>query len=59
MLNVAGDGTTTTPAPLHVSIAPGSLPPGTYQANIHVASADASNSPMDIPVTMVVLAGSQ
>jgi hypothetical protein len=35
------------------------LPPGTYQANIHVVSADAANSPMDIPVTMVIVPASQ
>jgi hypothetical protein len=55
-LKVAGDGSSTTPSPLHVSIVPDNLPPGTYQANIHVVSSDATNSPMDIPVTMVISA---
>jgi hypothetical protein len=53
-LKVAGDGGSTTPTPLHVTIVPDSLPPGTYVANIHIVSTDATNSPMDIPVTMVI-----
>jgi hypothetical protein len=58
-LKVVGDGTTTTPSPLHVTIVPDSLPPGTYVANIHVVASDATNSPMDIPVTMVINAATQ
>jgi hypothetical protein len=58
-LKVVGDGTTTTPSPLHVNIVPDSLPPGTYVANIHVVASDATNSPMDIPVTMVINAATQ
>jgi hypothetical protein len=58
-LKVAGDGNAITPQPLHVSIAPDGLAPGTYTANIHVVAADATNSPMDIPVTMVIGAAAQ
>jgi hypothetical protein len=56
-LRVVGDGGTfTTPQPLHVSIAPSGLDPGTYQAKIRLTSADATNSPLDITVTLVVTA---
>jgi hypothetical protein len=57
-LKLVGDGTSTTPSVLHVSIAPAGLDPGTYTASIHIVSSDATNSPYDIPVTLTVSAAS-
>lgn len=43
---------------LTVSVSPGSLGAGTYQGALRVTSAQASNSPLDVPVTLrVVSAG--
>jgi len=44
----------TTPASLVVNVTPGSLAAGTYNASITITSASASNSPLTIPVTLVV-----
>jgi uncharacterized protein (TIGR03437 family) len=44
----------TTPATLTVTISPSALPPGTYQGKVTMTSAAASNSPLDIPVTLTV-----
>jgi hypothetical protein len=55
-LKLVGDGNSTTPQVLHVSIVPAGLDPGTYTANIHITAADATNSPYDIPVTLTVSA---
>jgi uncharacterized protein (TIGR03437 family) len=44
---------TQTPANLHVKADPSGLPNGTYHAVITVTSADAANSPVTIPVTLV------
>jgi uncharacterized protein (TIGR03437 family) len=56
-LNVAAaNNVTTTPAVLHVSVAPIGLDPGTYQGIIHVIAPETSNSPYDIAVTLIVTA---
>lgn len=44
----------TTPASLNVTVLPGGLAPGTYTGTISIASASASNSPVNIPVTLTV-----
>jgi hypothetical protein len=55
-LKIVGDGTSTTPALLRVSIVPAGLDVGTYSAKIHIEAADATNSPYDITVTLTVQA---
>jgi adhesin/invasin len=45
-----------TPTLLHVNVAPAGLDAGTYQGTIHVIAPDATNSPYDIAVTLVVIA---
>ena len=45
---------TTTPAPLTVSVNPGSLAAGTYNTSITITSAGATNSPLTVAVTLVV-----
>ena len=50
----AGLSATTAPATLTLSAAVGSLTPGTYSATVHVAAAQASNSPQDVAVTFTV-----
>jgi uncharacterized protein (TIGR03437 family) len=52
-LTVSG-ASTTTPAALSVSVTPGSLAAGTYNASITITSSAASNSPLTVPVTLVV-----
>jgi uncharacterized protein (TIGR03437 family) len=56
-LQVSGAANATTPAALHVSIAPDGLEPGTYEGVIHLVAADASNSPVDVRVMLTVRAG--
>ncbi len=45
---------TTAPSTLTVQAVTGSLPPGTYTASIMLASAQAANSPLTLPVTFTV-----
>ncbi len=51
-LNVQGGGST--PAGLQISVDPDGLTPGTYSASILVSSPTAVNSPLVVPVTLVV-----
>jgi hypothetical protein len=51
-LQASGSGRT--PGEVRVSASPGSLPAGTYQGSVVVTSAEASNSPRSIPVTLTV-----
>lgn len=44
----------TTPATLTLAVAVGTLASGTYTANVPVAAATASNSPLKVPVTLIV-----
>ena len=44
----------TTPAAVTVSASPGSLPPGTYTANLFVSSTTAGFTALNIPVSMTV-----
>ena len=44
-LQIAGAGNTTTPAPLHVSVAPAGLNPGTYIGSVHVVAVDGPTVP--------------
>jgi uncharacterized protein (TIGR03437 family) len=46
----------TTPASLSVNVNGASLSPGTYNGTIAIAAAGASNSPLNIPVTLTVAA---
>jgi hypothetical protein len=56
-LQIAGGGSnTTTPAVLHVGVAPAGLDPGTHEGAIHIVAADATNSPLDVKVTLIVRA---
>ena len=57
-LSVTGAGGTT-PAILNVSAAVGVLTPGSYQGSIVVTSSDAKNSPVTVPVTLIVSAQPQ
>ncbi len=43
-----------TPATLTLNVSPGSLAPGTYNATISIAGAGASNSPLMVPVSLLV-----
>jgi uncharacterized protein (TIGR03437 family) len=45
---------TVTPVNLEVVVDPTGLTPGTYQGNIRVSAPDASNSPLLLPVTLIV-----
>jgi uncharacterized protein (TIGR03437 family) len=51
-----GGGSMTTPSALHVGVAPAGLDPGTYEGAVHIVAADATNSPLDIRVTLIVRA---
>jgi len=56
-LRVSSAANATTPATLHISIAPDGLATGTYEGAIHIVAADATNSPVDVKVTLTVRAG--
>jgi uncharacterized protein (TIGR03437 family) len=43
-----------TPATLTLNVSPGSLPAGTYNTNISITSAGATNSPLVIPVALLI-----
>jgi len=47
------------PSVLSLTVDQGNLQPGTYTATVSVASAGAANSPVDLPVTLVVATSSQ
>lgn len=53
-LQIAGGGSMTTPTALHVGVTPAGLDPGTYEGAVHIVAADATNSPLDVHVTLVV-----
>jgi uncharacterized protein (TIGR03437 family) len=53
-LTVTGDGST--PAGLQVSVNPDGLTPGTYTASILASASSAVNSPLAVPVSLVVQA---
>ncbi len=48
------DGGGATPAGLHISVNPDGLTPGTYSASILASSPNAVNSPLVVPVSLVV-----
>ncbi len=50
----AGASAGTTPANLTISVVPTALTPGTYNGSIVLTSEGAANSPLTIPVTLVV-----
>jgi uncharacterized protein (TIGR03437 family) len=54
-LHASADNSST-PANVHVTISPTGMDPGTYQGLLHVAASDATNSPLDVAVTLTVLA---
>lgn len=53
---VAGNNVTVTPAILQVSVAPVGIDVGTYQGVVHVVAPEATNSPYDINVALIVTA---
>lgn len=53
-LSVAPTGTVTSPSTLTVGVNANQLPAGTYSGSITLASVQVSNSPLTIPVTLIV-----
>ncbi len=53
-LSVAPQGVQTTPSPVSISVTPGSLPPGIYNAQISVQTLEANALPIVVPVRMVI-----
>jgi hypothetical protein len=54
-LQATADGTST-PANVHVTVTAAGLDLGTYQGLLHITAGDATNSPVDVAVTLTVVA---